>query len=738
MTAVEEPLYRQLGLQDDEYDRIVGTLGRDPRPAELAMYGAMWSEHCSYKSSRIHLKTLPTEGPAVLVGPGQDAGAVDIGDGMAVVFKMESHSHPSAIEPYQGAATGVGGIVRDIISMGARPVAILDPLMFGPLTDERNRWLFEGVVAGIGGYGNCIGVPTVGGEIHFAEPHSQNPTVDVMCVGLARADKLATSQSLTANLGSLMVLYGAATGRDGIGGVSVLASATLDESSAASRPAVQIGDPFAEKLLIEASLELIDLDLLEGLQDLGGAGITCAVSESAARAGMGVRLDLDAVPLREAGMAAFEILTSESQERMLAIVHPSRLVEVEAVCARWGLTTAVIAELVEGGALTVTLAGETVAEVPARSLADEGPEYDRPAAPPDDATLGGVSDDPALLPFEKDLREAVFAVLTSPNVASKRWVFEQYDSIVQGQTVAGAGSDAALVRVPDTMKALALSSDGKGRYGALDPYLGAMHAVAEAARNVAVTGATPLAITNCLNFGNPERPVVMWQFSESIRGIRDACLAFETPVTGGNVSFYNESADSAVWPTPVIGMLGLLADHRLRVPTGFPRPGLAVYLLGETLAELGGSEFAEAVLGVVAGQPPRLDLEREAGLLRLLRAAASETVLASGHDCGDGGIAIALAESAIEGAHGFAVTVPGDLPPHVALFSESASRAVVSVAPEHEERLAELAAEHGVPIARIGETGGPRVVFAGLFETTVDELRAAYETAIPRLLGEPV
>ena len=738
VTAAEEPLHRQLGLQDDEYDRIVDTLGREPRPAELAMYGAMWSEHCSYKSSKIHLRTLPTEGPAVLVGPGQDAGAVDIGDGMAVVFKMESHSHPSAIEPYQGAATGVGGIVRDIISMGARPVALLDPLMFGPLDEERNRWLFEGVVAGIGGYGNCIGVPTVGGEIHFAEPHSQNPTVDVMCVGLARADKLATSQSLTANVGSLMVLYGAATGRDGIGGVSVLASATLDESSAASRPAVQIGDPFAEKLLIEASLELIDLGLLEGLQDLGGAGITCAVSESAARAGMGARLDLDAVPLREAGMAAFEILTSESQERMLAIVHPSRLTEVEAVCARWGLTTAVIAELVEGGGLTVTLAGETVAEVPARSLADEGPEYDRPIAAPDGERRAGVSDDPALLPFEKDLREAFFSVLTSPNVASKRWVFEQYDSIVQGQTVAGAGSDAALVRVPDTMKALALSSDGKGRYGALDPYLGALHAVAEAARNVAVTGATPLAITNCLNFGNPERPVVMWQFSESIRGIGDACRAFETPVTGGNVSFYNESADSAVWPTPVIGMLGLLADHRLRVPTGFPRPGLAVYLLGETLAELGGSEFAEAVLGVVAGQPPRLDLDREAALLRFLRTAAGETLVASGHDCGDGGIAIALAESAIEGAHGFAVTVPGDLPAHVALFSESASRAVVSVAPEHEDRLAELAAELGVPIARIGETGGPRVVFDGLFETTVDELREAYETAIPRLLGEPV
>jgi len=566
VSVTQEPLHRTLGLKDDEFERIRDTLGRDPRPAELAMYGAMWSEHCSYKSSKIHLKTLPTDGPAVLVGPGQDAGAVDVGDGWAAVFKMESHSHPSAIEPYQGAATGVGGIVRDIISMGARPVALLDPLMFGPLTEARNRWLLQGVVAGIGGYGNCIGVPTVGGEIRFAEPHSANPSVDVMCVGLARADELVTSTSLEAHAGSLMVLYGATTGRDGIGGVSVLASATLDDSSQDARPSVQIGDPFAEKLLIEASLELIEQDLLEGLQDLGGAGITCAVSESAARANMGAVLDLDAVPLREPGMEAFEILTSESQERMLAIVHPSKLDAVTAVCERWGLRTAVIAELVEGGTLTVTRGGEVVAEMPATSLTDEGPEYDRPQEAP--ATT--VEDDPTFAPFEGDLREAFLTLVTSPNIASKAWIWEQYDSIVQGQTVAGSGSDAAIVRVPGTLKGLALSSDGKGRFGSLDPYLGTMHAVAEAARNVAVSGAKPLAITNCMNFGNPERPVVMWQFAESIRGMRDACEALATPVTGGNVSFYNETGTSAIWPTPVIGMLGLLEDHRLRIPTAFP------------------------------------------------------------------------------------------------------------------------------------------------------------------------
>jgi phosphoribosylformylglycinamidine synthase subunit PurL len=733
MSTETPPLHRRLGLADDEYERIVETLGRDPNHPELAMYSVMWSEHCSYKSSKVHLRTLPTEGPAVLVGPGQDAGAVDIGDGDAAVFKLESHSHPSAIEPYQGAATGVGGIVRDIVSMGARPVALMDPLMFGPLTDERNRWLFEGVIAGIGGYGNCIGVPTVGGEIRFGEPHSANPTVNVLCLGFADAAELVTGTSLTPRVGSLMVLYGAATGRDGIGGVSVLASATIEEGAEESRPSVQIGDPFAEKLLIEASLELVHEGLLEGLQDLGGAGITCAVSESAARAGMGARVDLDAVPLREQGMEAFEILTSESQERMLAIVHPSKLDAARAVIERWGLRVAVIAELVDGGGLSIRMGGRTVAEVPARSLADDGPEYERPIAPP--AT--DAAEDPTFAPFEKDLREAFFTVLTAPNVASKRWAFEQYDRYVQGQAVAGPESDAAVVRVPGTLKGVALATDGKGRYGALDPYLGAMHAVAEAARNVAVSGATPLAVTNCLNFGNPERAEVMWQFAETIRGMRDACEALGTPVTGGNVSFYNESGDSAIWPTPVIGMLGLLRDHRLRVPTGFPGGGLVIYLAGETFAELGGSEFAEAVLGVVAGRPPALDLDRERALHVFLAEAAADTLLASAHDCGDGGLAIALAEAAIVGGHGFAVTLASDLPPHVCLFAESASRAVVAVEPADGARVAELAATHGVPLTELGETGGPRAVVDGLFEATVEELRASWELAIPRLLGQP-
>jgi phosphoribosylformylglycinamidine synthase II len=732
MAIVEQPLHRALGLNDDELEEIRRTLGRDPNRAELAMYAAMWSEHCSYKSSKVHLRTLPTEGPAVLVGPGQDAGAVDVGDGIAVVFKMESHSHPSAIEPYQGAATGVGGIVRDIVSMGARPVALLDPLMFGPLADARNRWLFAGVVAGIGGYGNCIGVPTVGGEVHVAEPHSANPSVDVMCVGIAPADRLITSSSHEVHDGSLMVLYGASTGRDGIGGVSVLASATLDEAAKGSRPSVQIGDPFAEKLLIEASLEMVERDLLEGLQDLGGAGITCAVSESAARAGLGADLDLAAVPLREAHLAPFEILTSESQERMLAIVEPSKLPAVQEICGRWGIASAVIGSLVSGGRLRVRMDGETIADVPARSLADEGPVYERPMTAPTSA----LEEDPTFLPFDGDLFDALLAVLGSPNVASKRWVFEQYDRFVQGQTVAASGSDAAVVRVPGTMKGLALAADGKGRFGSLDPYLGALHAVAEAARNVAVTGAKPLAITNCMNFGDPERPEVMWQFAESIRGMGDACLALSTPVTGGNVSFYNESGGSAIWPTPVIGMLGLLEDYRLRIPSAFPRAGQAIYVLGETFAELGGSEFAEVVIGSVAGRPPALDLDRERVLHDLLGECARGDLLSCAHDCSDGGVAVALVEAAIGAGHGFAVTLTSDLPDHVTLFSESASRAIVSVAPEHEEAFAALATEHEVPSVRVGETGGPRVVFDGMFETTVERLRAVYEDAIPQLMGE--
>ena len=726
-----EPVHRSLGLTDEESERIRATLGRDPTRPELAMYAAMWSEHCSYKSSKVHLRTLPTEAPHVLVGPGEDAGVVDVGDGLAAVFKLESHSHPSAIEPVQGAATGVGGIVRDVLSMGARPVALMDPLRFGPLEEARNRWLLSGVVAGIGRYGNSIGVPTVGGEVKFAAPHRPNPTVNVLCLGLAPADRLIRARA--EGEGNHLVLIGSRTGRDGIGGVSVLASRTLDGSSDQARPSVQIGDPFSEKLLIEACLEMIEAGVLVGLQDLGGAGITCAVSESAARGGVGVEIDLDRVPLREPRMEPFEILTSESQERMLAVVRPDDLGAVQAVCRKWGLQSAVIGRVTQGDRLRVLSDGDLVAEVPAPSLAEEGPVYERPVAAPtwlDDLQ----DDDPTFAEPPTDVGEVFLRILGSPNVASKRWAFEQYDQLVQGNTLAGPGGDAALVRIEGTLRALALSTDGNGRFGHLDPYLGGAHAVAEAARNVACTGARPLAVTNCLNFGNPERPEVMWAFAETVRGMGDACRALGTPVTGGNVSFYNESEDSAVYPTPVVGMLGLIEDYRLRVGIGF-EPGTVVYLLGDTFPELGASEYAEVILGKVSGRPPGLDLGRENALVRLLVEAASSDLVASAHDCSEGGLAVALAESAVAGGCGFAVALPGDLPAHLALFSESASRAVASFHPAKAGSFEALAAHHEVPFARLGEAGGPRMVFDDLFEVSVAECREVHEATIPGLMS---
>jgi phosphoribosylformylglycinamidine synthase len=731
VTVANEPLHRALGLTDDEEEQIRAALGRHPSHAELAMYAAMWSEHCSYKSSKVHLRTLPTEGPRILVGPGEDAGVVDLGDGLACVFKMESHSHPSAIEPVQGAATGVGGIVRDVLSMGARPVALLDPLRFGPLDDPRNRWLLSGVVSGIGQYGNSIGVPTIGGEVKFAAPHGPNPTVNVMCVGFAPSDRLVRARA--EGEGNVLVLIGASTGRDGIGGVSVLASRTLGDGSDQARPSVQIGDPFVEKLLIEACLELAESDLLVGLQDLGGAGLTCAVSESAARAGTGAEIDLGAVPLREPEMEAFEVLTSESQERMLAVVRPDDLRAVQALCRKWGLSSVVIGRVTGDGVLRAKLDGAVVAEVPARSLAEDGPEYHRPMDPP--AWLDDLAeDDPTFADPPVGAGEAFLRVLGSPNVASKRWVWEQYDSLVQGNTLAGpGGADAAVIRIEGTLKAVAVATDGNGRYGRLDPFLGAAHAVAEAARNVACVGARPLAITNCLNFGNPERPEVMWAFAESVRGMGHACRHLGTPVTGGNVSFYNESGDSAIWPTPVVGMLGVLDDYRLLVRPAFV-PGHLLYLLGETFAELGGSEYAEVVLGKVSGRAPGLDLDREAALISLLVEAARRDLIASAHDCAEGGLAVALAESALAAETGFAVTLPGDLPPHVALFSESASRAVVSVSPEKSAAFEALAGEHRVAYGRIGETGGPRMVFGDAFEVSVAEARDVYEGALPSSL----
>jgi phosphoribosylformylglycinamidine synthase len=736
-----QQLHRQLGLTDDEHERIVSLLGRVPNHAELAMYSVMWSEHCSYKSSRLHLSRLPSEGPRVLVGPGEGAGIIEV-DGVAVAFRLESHNHPSFVEPVQGAATGIGGIVRDILSVGARPVALLDPLRFGPLpvesrvdaaTAERNRFLVEGVVSGISMYGNCIGVPTVGGEVKFEDCYSGNPLVNVMCVGVAPVDGVFRAQAR--GPGNVVLLLGSKTGRDGIGGVSVLASATFEEGSVGSeakRPSVQVGDPFMEKLLIEACLELMNRGLVVGIQDLGGAGICCATSESAASAGNGMRIDLGLVPRREPDMEPFEILTSESQERMLVIVAPEDAEEALAVCDRWGLTAAAIGEVTTTGRLEVVEHGVTVADVPAASLGD-GPLYDRPYEEPPqlDATDDPVDEAPA------DLGAAVLELVGSPNVSSKRWVWEQYDHEVMLGTVVGPGHDAAVLRMPGTASRIAVAADGNGRWCGIDPYLGAQHAVAEAARNVSTVGAAPAAITNNLNFGSPERPDVMWQFVRAIDGMAEACRALGTPVTGGNVSFYNETGGRPIDPTPIVGMVGVLAPGVSPPPLGFLRAGDAVVLLGSTAGELGGSEYARTVLRRRGTAIPALDLAREAAVGRTVRAAIAAGLLSSTHDCSEGGLAVALAESAIAGGLGAEVEPEPGLPLHVWLFSESASRILVSVNPATLPQLERIAAAEAVPMAQLGTVGGGALSVGGSLSVGVAELRERYETSFARAMGHP-
>jgi len=718
-----------LGLTEDEYERIVETLSREPTAAELAMYGAMWSEHCSYKSSKIYLKTLPTEGPRVVMGPGESAGIIDIGDGLVAVFKLESHNHPSFVEPVQGAATGVGGIVRDIISAGARPVALLDPLRFGMPDEWLQRHLIGGVVAGISQYGNSIGIPTIGGEVKFDPCYRGNPLVNVMCLGIGEAAHVQRARA--EGTGNIALLMGSKTGRDGIGGVSVLASRPFDAEADAKRPSVQVGDPFTEKVVIEACLEIARRGLLVGLQDLGGAGLCCATSETASRGMVGLDLDLDAVPLREIGMEPFEILTSESQERMLAIVRPEDVEQALEICGMWGVLATPVATVKTGGNLTVTLHGDVVADVPARSLADEGPTYHRPAARPDWIDELRASNPLSLQP-PKDLGEALLQLIGSPNIASKRWVYQQYDSLVQHNTLDGPGGDAAVLRIEGTSRALAISTDGNGRLCQLDPRLGAQHAVAEAARNVACTGAHPVAITNCLNFGNPEHADVMWQFSEAVAGIGEACTVLGTPVTGGNVSFYNQTGDTQIHPTPVIGMVGLLEDSSKRIGIAWP-DGHDIVLLGETRAELGGSEWAWVAHQHLGGTPPALDLQTEKRLIDLLAELAGSGAIASAHDCSEGGLGVTLAECAITSGLGARIHGETDLAPHVWLFSESAPRVVVSSARASE--VLEAAAGARVPAAILGRTGGARLTISGLLEVPVSDLTAAFEGGLPALLA---
>jgi len=739
---IDPEVLERHGLSSEEYDRIVGSLKREPTMTELGIFSVMWSEHCSYKSSRVHLRKLPTEGPRVLQGPGENAGAVDIGDGLAAVFKIESHNHPSFIEPYQGAATGVGGIIRDIFTMGARPIALLNSLRFGEMDGPdgaRTRRTVEGVVAGIAGYGNSIGIPTVGGEIAFDDRYAANPLVNVFCLGIARADALVKGSA--SGIGNPVYYVGSKTGRDGIHGAT-MASAEFDEKSAEKRPAVQVGDPFMEKLLLEACLELMQTDALIGVQDMGAAGLTCSTCEMGSRGGAGIEIDVMHVPQRETGMTPYEIMLSESQERMLLAVKRGREAEVERIFEKWDLHAAHIGDVTNDGLMRVKDHGQVVAEIPNSALVDAAPVYTRPTARP--AYLDEVRKfEPASLPPVAP-QTALFALLGSPTIASKRWVYRQYDHMVRTNTIVLAGMGAGVVRVKGTSRAIAMSVDGNGRYCYLDPRRGAMLAVAEAARNVACAGATPIGATNCLNFGNPERPEIMWQLVEAIEGIADACRALDVPITGGNVSLYNETNGEAIYPTPILGVVGVIEDASKVMSRTFKSAGDEILLCGQGFGELGGSEFLKVLHGTAKGQPPQLDLAKERALITLLTRAVSGGLLRSAHDCSDGGVAVTLAECAFDsGGIGFDVDMPahvGQAPNSIrltaTLFGESASRVVVSAQPQSVNAVLKLAAQLGVPVHRIGRTGGSRLAVRveghDAIDCTVAEAERMWSTAIER------
>ncbi len=729
-------LYEELGLTTEEYKKIKSILKREPTDVELSMYSVMWSEHCSYKSSRPVLKGFPTKGPRILQGPGENAGIIDIGDGMAIAMKIESHNHPSAIEPYQGAATGVGGILRDIFTMGARPIALLDPLYFGELKNDRVKHIFEGVVEGIAGYGNCTGVPTIAGSVNFEECYEGNPLVNVMAVGLMRQDKI--TKGIASGEGNVVIVFGNKTGRDGIGGVSVLASQEFTAKSAAKRPSVQVGDPFTEKLCIEASLELIDNDLVVGLQDFGGAGLTCATCETASRADMGMEIDVRLVEQREPNMEAFEIMVSESQERMLAICTPENRERVLAVCRRWGLDAGVIGHVTGDGLLRVKDNGVVVGEMPAHSLADEAILYNRPAKKP--AYLAEVQGfDARAVKHPKDIGKSLMRLVTSPNLCSRHWVYEQYDHMVQTNTAVLPGSDAGVLRLKDSKKAIALTVDGNGRYCYLDPFVGAQIAVAEAARNVVASGAVPLAITDCLNFGNPEKPENFWQFKEAVRGMGAACTAFGTPVTGGNVSFYNEWQKGAIYPTPVVGMLGLIDDVNKRMTAGFKKEGHVIAVIGETLPELGGSEYLKVIHKKVAGRCPALDLNKERHMHAVVLEAIKLGLIVSAHDLSEGGLAMALAESCMLSGLGARVSPDSaersDLEVNEWLFSESQSRMLVSLPEKSMFLFDRIIHNSRVKHAYIGRVGGDDLVIDDILNISILEMTKAWRGTLECLIS---
>jgi phosphoribosylformylglycinamidine synthase len=721
------------GLTAEEFQSIQGLLGRDPTLEELAVFGVMWSEHCSYKSSRVHLRQLPTTGPQVVQGPGENAGAIDVGDGLVAVFKIESHNHPSFVEPFQGAATGVGGILRDVFTMGARPVAILDSLRFGAMEHPRTPFLVKGVVGGIGHYGNCIGVPTVGGEVYFDRGYDGNILVNAFTVGIASRDRIFRASA--AGPGNPVIYIGSRTGRDGIHGASLLASAAFDAGAEEKRPAVQVGDPFTEKLLLEACLTLMQTDHIVGIQDMGAAGLTSSSLEMAGRGGAGMVLELDAVPLREEGMTPYEILLSESQERMLLVARAGREEAVREIFARWDLEAAVIGRVTEDGVFRVRWRGAEVCALPVAALTQSAPVYRRPAEePPRLEEMQRL--DLAEIHEPADCTHALLAMLESPNLCSREWVYRQYDQLVGGNTVARPGGDAAVVRIEGTRRALAMTVDCNSRYCKLDPYLGAVLAVAEAARNLVAVGARPLAVSDCLNYGNPERPDVMWEFQQGIHGIRDACLTLGTPVVSGNVSFYNETEGRSIPPTPTIAMVGLLDDAEAHVTPWWKAEGDVVLLLGRTREELGGSEYLAVVHGVVRGAPPWIDLETEKRLHRLCLTAAHERLLRSAHDVGEGGLAVALAECSFGGPGlGARIALERGIRTDALLFGESQSRMLVSIRRRHLGRLRDLARREDVPLEVLGEVRGKSLVIGDLVDLPLEAARERWRRALERRLG---
>jgi len=725
-------LIEEHGITSEEYEQILDILGRKPSFTELGVFSVMWSEHCSYKNSKLLLKTLPTTGPRVLQGPGENAGIVDIGDGLALAFKIESHNHPSAVEPYQGAATGVGGILRDIFTMGARPIALLDSLRFGDIGDERVKYLFRGVVSGIADYGNCVGIPTVAGEVYFDPEYRGNPLVNVMAVGLMRKDDIILAK--TGKPGDPVIYYGGSTGPDGIHGAT-FASEELGEDSEDRRPSVQVGDPFTEKLIMEATLELVQKGLLVGVQDMGAAGLTCSTCEMASRGETGIEIDLDRVPKRAEGLSAYEIMLSESQERMLACCEEEKEPEVRAVLERWGLEAHRVGRVTEDGIMTVTQGDRVVARIPACRLAEESPIYKRETSVPEYYDYVRKLD-MENLDAPEDFNFVLLDLLSHPSLASKRWVYRQYDHMIQLRTVVLPGGDAAVLRIPGTDRAVAVTVDGNGFYVYLDPRVGTMIAVVEAARNLVVTGAEPLAVTNCLNFGNPMKPEIFWQFENAVTGLREACEEFGTPVTGGNVSFYNETEGRAVYPTPVIGMVGLIEDRKHVTPAGFQKRRDKIVLLGYSKMELGGSFYLRTHYGIRKGPCPKLNLGEEKKVQEICLQAIRRGLVRSAHDVAEGGLGVALAECCIMSPEGLGARIeyPVKKRDDILLFGESQSMILLTVPEERLKEVERMAFQEQLPYTVLGTVGGDSLSINETIDVRVDMMKRAYEGAITRSL----